>query len=342
MLSASYCPYTLNFSFTARTSRETMRQRPTWFIRLHDSASGAVAYGECPLFPGLSAEPVQGYEEVLAQACRNPEVALNHPYSSIRFGFEMANERLRGVPDDPWHRDERGIAINGLIWMGDRDAMARRIAEKLDAGFGVLKLKIGGINFADEVELLRDIRRNFAPADLTIRLDANGSFSPDNALIRLDILSKFGIHSLEQPVMAGQPEAMAEICRNSPIPIALDEELIGTTTAAQKSELLDCIRPQYIILKPALCGGISGAKEWMAEADSRGIGHWLTSALESNLGLEAIGALAASVGSDLPQGLGTGQLYTNNFPSPLELRGQYLFYNPEHKPINLEDLLWRN
>lgn len=344
MVTTSYCPYTLQFNFTARTSRETMHVRPTWLIRLQDAASGAVAYGECPLFRGLSADDVPNYDEVLAQACARPEDAVNHPFSSIRFGFEMAFANLKPVPNDAWHRGEKGIAINGLIWMGDKATMAHRIAQKLDDGFDVLKLKIGGINFDDEVELLSNIRTQFSADALTIRLDANGSFSPENALERLERLSQFNIHSLEQPVAAGQVEAMAEICRKSPIDIALDEELIGTTTIARKTELLDAIRPHYVILKPALCGGISGAKEWIAEAEKRGIGYWLTSALESNIGLEAIGSLAAELNSALPQGLGTGQLYTNNFPSPLQLRGQYLFYCPgaENAGAFLEQLPWRS
>lgn len=344
MLSASYCPYTLHFNFTARTSRETMHVRPTWLVRVEDSDTGAVGYGECPLFRGLSAEDVPDYEQVLAAACSCPAEAVNHPFSSIRFGFETAIANLGKVPDDDWHRGERGIAINGLVWMGDKSTMARRIAEKIDAGFEVLKLKIGGINFEDEIELLQNIRSQFGPDTLTIRLDANGSFSTANVLECLRRLSQFRIHSLEQPIMAGNSEAMAVICRESPIDIALDEELIGTRNAASKAVLLDEIRPRYVILKPALCGGISGAKEWIAEAEKRGIGYWLTSALESNIGLEAIGSMAAKIDSPLPQGLGTGQLYTDNFPSPLELRGQFLYYSPTGKNARevLEKLRWRN
>ena len=340
MLSASYCPYVLDFKFTAHTSRESMRQRPTWLIRLADDASGRIAYGECALFPGLSAEPAEGFTKAVAEACSAPESAVNHPYSSIRFGFETAFKALEGIPDDSWHRGLSGIIINGLIWMGDKHTMAQRITEKLDGGFDVLKLKIGGINFEDELDLLRMIRREFSPDVLTIRLDANGSFSPQNAMERLKRLSEMSIHSIEQPIRAGQWDKLAAICAHSPIPIALDEELIGTTTAQHKAELLDIVRPQYIILKPALCGGFSGASEWIDQAQKRAIGFWLTSALESNVGLEAIASFASKLHNGMPQGLGTGQLYHNNFPSPLELRGQFLYYNPSLPPINLENLTW--
>lgn len=328
MLKAEFAPYTLKFSFLARTSRAAMREKETFFVQVVGPEGRGV--GECALFRGLSAEDSPGYEAALAEACLDPEAALKHPYSSIRFGFETALADYsgggRGVwTDTPWSRGEEGIEINGLVWMGDKAEMRHRIARKLDDGFRVLKLKIGGINFDDEVDLLRAVRAEFGPEDVELRLDANGSFTPENALERLAILSDFNIHSLEQPIRAGQPEAMATVCRQSPIPIALDEELIGMHTDLQMAEMLDVIRPQYIILKPSLCGGFERADAWIAQAQSRGIGWWATSALESDIGLNAIAQWVATKKPVLPQGLGTGQLYLNNIPNGLELRGSKLW-----------------
>ena len=210
--------------------------------------------------------------------------------------------------------------------MGDKVTMRRRIHEKLKAGFHCVKLKIGGIDFNDELDLLSLIRKEFPPEIIELRLDANGGFTPENALDRLEHLSRFGIHSIEQPIKPGQWDSMARICRESPIPIALDEELIGFSSDRQKSELLDAIRPHYIILKPSLCGGFREAEEWISQAVARGIGWWGTSALESNIGLEALGIWTAGLSPDMPQGLGTGALYVNNFPSPLSLEGERLYY----------------
>lgn len=329
MLKAEWCKYTLHFRFEARTSRETMLEKDTYFVRLFDDAAPAhtLAIGECPLFRGLSADDVPEYETLLSQACQEPGSAIDMPYSSIRFGFEQL---LRPTPSSPWRNGLVGIPINGLIWMGDKDTMARRISAKLDAGFKVLKLKIGGINFDDELDLLAEIRRRFPASELEIRLDANGSFTPDNAAARLARLAHFGIHSIEQPIKAGQTDAMAALCRQSPIPIALDEELIGCRSHDEASALVDTIRPQYLILKPALCGGFKGADSYIGIAEGLGIGWWATSALESDIGLAAIGSwLGAKLActKPIPQGLGTGRLYTDNIPSPLELRGSSLWLN---------------
>lgn len=328
MLQARYSRYTLKFSFLARTSRSAMREKDTYFV--HITGPEGEGIGECALFRGLSAEDVPNYETALAEACRDPEGALSHPFSSIRFGFEtaLADYHAGGRKvwtDTPWARGEQGIEINGLVWMGDKAEMRRRIAEKLDAGFRVIKLKIGGINFDDEVDLLRAVRAEFGPDDVELRLDANGSFTPENAAERLGVLSDFFIHSLEQPIRAGQIADMAEICRRSPIPIALDEELIGMRSDAETAQLLDAIRPQYIILKPSLCGGFERADAWIAQAECRGIGWWATSALESDIGLNAIAQWVAAKNPTLPQGLGTGQLYVNNIPNGLELQGSKLW-----------------
>ena len=342
MLQAQYCPYRLDFRFEARTSRAVMHHKDTYFIRIYDTYAPEVTLGagECPLFAGLGADDRPDYEARLAAACRNPELALDEEYSSIRFGFEMALGRV--ASDVSWLAGEVGIPTNGLVWMGDKTTMASRIDEKLEQGFKVLKLKIGGINFEEEVDLLASIRRRYAPETLEIRLDANGSFSPENAVGCLERLSRFSVHSIEQPVKAGQPEEMRRICAISPIPIGLDEELIGTRTFEEAEKLVSFIRPQYLILKPSLCGGFSGADAYIDIARRRDIGWWATSALESNIGLTAIAGWVAAKKTSLPQGLGTGLLYSNNIESSLEMRGECLWYNPMAVWQSIESLPWRN
>lgn len=338
MLRARFRKYTLHFRFLARTSREKMMWRDTYFLHLWDDDNPqAEGIGECNLFRGLSADDTPDYEERLQRLCDRigehdaaGEVA---DCSSILFGLETALADLRnGGNRQPfpgaWSRGESSIPINGLVWMGDKRQMAERIKEKLDAGFSCLKLKIGGIDFEQEVELLESVRRIFSPADLQVRLDANGAFSPRDALSRLERLAKYAIHSIEQPIKAGQPQAMAEICRRSPIDIALDEELIGVRDDTSKARLLDEICPRYIILKPALCGGFAHSGQWIEAARKRDIGWWATSALESNVGLNALAQWLDSViegdDSEMRQGLGTGGLYTNNIESPLSLVGDRL------------------
>lgn len=318
-----------------------MRVKDTYFIRLYDTSepSETLSVGECALFRGLSSDDRPDYEERLAEACKNPAEAANSDYSSIRFGFETA---LNGLQQSSWLRGEEGIPTNGLIWMGDKATMARRIDEKLEQGFRVLKLKIGGINFEDELALLDGIRNRYSSETLELRLDANGSFTPDNAMKHLARLSSFHIHSIEQPVKAGQHEAMATICRQSPIAIALDEELIGCRSEEESRNLLESIRPQYIILKPSLCGGFAKADYYINTAIDMGIGWWATSALESNIGLQAIAAWVAEKRPVMPQGLGTGMLYYNNVESPLEMRGDSLYYNPSKPTPNIDSLPWKN
>ncbi len=338
MLKAQWCKYRLDFRFLAKTSRESMLYKDTYFIRLYDESSPEVyGVGECGLFKGLSADDVDGYEDIISSVCRNPEGELP-PMSSIIMGFEtaardLANGGRHVVYASDWLDGQRGIEINGLIWMGDKRLMLKRVKEKIDAGFKVLKLKIGGIDFDEELDILANIRREYTPSDLTIRLDANGSFSVDNALERLTRLSRYAIHSIEQPIKAGFISDMARICRLSPIDIALDEELIGVMPDDGKLDLLDEIRPRYIILKPTLCGGFSEADRWIAVAEKLGIGWWATSALESNIGLNAIAQWLAAKDNDLPQGLGTGALYHNNILSPIEQRGYELYYN--------HDIIWQ-
>lgn len=319
---ASWKAYDLDFRFEAITSRDRMWHKRTYFVYIPDSnVPGGVRVGECPVFKGLSADDVPNYEDILSEHCKHPEEWRTFAEPSIRFGFEMA---LTDFAETDWSRGKAGIPINGLVWMGDRETMASRIADKLDNGYRVLKLKIGGINFDDELDLLRLVRSRFSASSLEIRLDANGAFTPSNALERLEALSRFDIHSIEQPIKAGQWTEMQRICACSPIPIALDEELIGLRNRAEVCELLDAICPAYVILKPALIGGFEASDVYIEEAQRRNMGWWATSALESNVGLYAIGRWLSQKNLTMPQGLGTGQLYSNNTPSPLYISGDEL------------------
>lgn len=337
VLKAVYKPLCLDFKFEAVTSRARMRHKDTYLVKLYDPVNPErVGYGECALFRGLSAEDDAGYEKRLVRACEDPVAWLKDNAgccdSSITFGLESAISNLGGN-QCRWHSGEVKIPINGLVWMGDCDLMARRVEEKLDQGFKCLKLKIGGIDFRDELELLRIIRENFPADRLQLRVDANGAFTPDNAMDRLEALERYDLHSIEQPIRQGQWEEMAWLCRESPIPIALDEELIPLSLDPDNRErMLDLVMPAYIILKPSLCGGFGVADRWIEMARERGIGWWATSALESNIGLDAIarwlGDKNIPENEMMHQGLGTGMLYHNNIPSPVIQQGQYLTYNP--------------
>lgn len=326
--------YRLDFRFTAITSRERLRQKDTYFIRLwHTHCPTVSGLGEAALFRGLSCDDRPGYEDMLDDVCAHPDryasdTGLLDEWPSIKTGFETALADLasggvmRPFSSQPW-----SVPINGLIWMGDRETMRARVDEKLAEGFDCIKIKIGGIDFEDELALLEYLRSR-AP-EVTLRLDANGAFAPDEAVAKLERLARYGIHSVEQPIKAGHYAEMERVCRESPVPIALDEELIGLNTLSRREEMLDAIRPSYIILKPTLCGGFSGADEWIRLAEERGIGWWATSALESNVGLNAIGAWLSCKGAEMPQGLGTGQLYHNNIPSPLRQHGGRTYIDPE-------------
>lgn len=325
-----------------------MRQKDTYYIRLADSESDNICgLGEAGLFRGLSCDDRPDYEQKLAEVCENIDRYAARPslladWPSIRFAVETAvrdlsNGGRRIICPSPWTAGKETIVINGLVWMGDSNLMRERIATKLAEGFGCVKIKIGGINFDDEVGLLRFIRQE-APG-IQLRLDANGAFTPANALDRLNRLAEFDIHSLEQPIKAGQWTEMRNICQSSPIPIALDEELIGITTKARKEMMLDEIRPQFIVLKPTLTGGIESSEEWIRLAGERGCSWWVTSALESNIGLNAIAQWTATLDSKMAQGLGTGQLYDNNIPSPLTLHGERLSYSPEDEWV-IPPLQW--
>lgn len=337
-LTASFEAFILDFKRPSGTSRGILTQKKGWKLKLSNQ-SGMTGLGECSIIPGLSPDYVsdEEYEKQLAIVCQNPiqfienkELLLDYP--SILFGLESAYfDLLNGGKqiyfDTAKNLSGFNIPINGLIWMGDPAYMQSQIEEKLAAGFTCIKLKVGAIDFKQELNLLEGIRSRFDSSKITLRVDANGAFSPDDALWKLEELSKFDIHSIEQPIKAGSWEIMAELCRKTPLPIALDEELIGINLPEKKMALLDTISPQYIILKPSLHGGFSGAKEWIELADSRNIPWWITSALESNIGLNAITQFTAEYNPVLPQGLGTGGLYETNFDAPLTIENGHLYYS---------------
>lgn len=332
-------PRTLHFKQPAGTSRGIYTTRKLWYLLLEDSATGRYGIGECAPLPRLSCDDRPDYEEVLARFCRDYEATgridydAMRPFPSMLFGLETAERHLQAgglcLWNTPFARGEQGIPINGLIWMGSFEEMYQRIEEKMRAGFRCIKLKIGAIRFEEELQLLRHIRQHFGPEQILLRVDANGAFTPAEAPVRLAQLSELALHSIEQPIHAGQWDAMRALCAETPLPIALDEELIGVHDTADKQQLLDTIRPQYIILKPSLHGGLHGAAEWIRLSEERGIGSWITSALESNVGLNAIAQWCATLNPSVPQGLGTGQLFTDNVDSPLHIEGDCLWFRPE-------------
>jgi o-succinylbenzoate synthase len=329
-----------------------MEDKVSWFIKLWDEVNPEVyGVGECGPLSGLSLDARSDFEEVLGKILLEIEDVkyregeqqflpandgvfneiISSDFPAIRFGAETArldlqhggqriifkNDFLLGEP----------IPINGLIWMGGLDEMLKQVHKKVRQGFSCIKLKIGGLDFNEECALLQEIRAHYGADDVTIRLDANGAFSSDDALFKLETLKQFKIHSIEQPIAVGQYDVMQHLCQKSPIPIALDEELIPHQQFDKKRELLTELRPAYIILKPTLHGGIGGCDEWIAVAENMGIGWWITSALESNIGLNAICQYTANHARNLPQGLGTGAIYQNNIESPLTVSDGYIFYD---------------
>jgi len=335
-MKATYKKYILHFKRPSGTSRGIMNEKETWFIILEDQ--GKVGIGECGLLRGLSIDDRPDYEEKLQWACHNIHLGkaplwdalLEFP--SIQFGIEMAFLSLQSITPfnlfpSSFTLGIEKMRINGLVWMGDAAFMKSQIEEKLAQEFTCIKLKIGAIDFDKELELLRYIRHNFDAKTIEIRVDANGAFASHEALDKLNQLAKFELHSIEQPIQKNNVEAMTVLCKSTPFPIALDEELIGVFGHSEKEALLQKIRPQYIILKPSLVGGFKGTLEWITIAHSLNIGWWITSALESNIGLNAITQFTYTLQNPLPQGLGTGGLYTNNFPCPLEINSGYIQYN---------------
>ncbi len=348
-MKASYCRYVLKFKQPAGTSRGTLLEKETYFLKLEDEEfPGHYGLGECAVFRGLSMDDVPNYEECLREVCANigrDEMSDLSQFPSIKFGLETAiydfSNGCRRIPfPSDFTEGNAEIPINGLVWMGTKEEMLKRIDDKIKAGFTTIKLKVGAIDYESELELVKHIRKVFPPEVLTIRLDANGGFTAENVMSRLEGFARYGIHSIEQPVKAGQWELMRRVCDESPIDIALDEELIGIVEPQKMGEILEAVKPKYIILKPSLIGGFSGSAEWMRQASFRGVGGWITSALESNVGLNAIAQWTAQMGASMPQGLGTGALFVNNFDSPLVQEGEVLRFNPQ-KTWNIPELDWK-
>lgn len=330
-------PRLFHFKKPAGTSRGVYTERRSWYVRVRDKATPErEGWGECAPLPNLSCDDRPDYEELLRRVCDDVEQSGRldterwRTCPSMVFGLETALRHWEcgtyALWDTPFSRGEQGICINGLIWMGDYDSMYEQIRTKMETGYRCIKLKIGAIGFEEELRLLRFIRRHFPAEEVELRVDANGAFTPAEALDRLKRLAELDLHSIEQPIRAGQWDEMARLTSDSPLPIAFDEELIGHCSREEKVRLLDTLHPQYIVLKPSLHGGFSGCREWIEEAERRHIGWWLTSALESNVGLNAIAQWCATWKPLLPQGLGTGLLFTDNVPMPLEIRKDCLWY----------------
>ena len=338
MLTATYKKHTLIFKQASGTSRGVLRTKDSYFILLKSSEKPNItAIGECGLLRGLSIDDVPNYEAKLAEVCRdinNYEFWLNEglrTFPSIHFGLEMAlldlkTNATRTLFPSEFTNNQKPININGLIWMGKKQFMFDQIKSKLEEGWNCIKLKIGAIDFEAELELLKYIRSQFSKSDIELRVDANGAFSPDNALEKLHRLAEMDLHSIEQPIKQHQWNEMAELCEKTPLPIALDEELIGIFDFAEKRKVMETIQPQYLIFKPSFIGGFKGTQEWIDLCDEFKTPWWMTSALESNIGLNAIAQWTAILDNHLPQGLGTGQLYTNNIESPLRVNGGFLTY----------------
>lgn len=335
-MKATYHKYILNFKTPSGTSRGVLKTKVTWFIIL--DLNGRKGIGECGVFRGLSVDDRSDYEQKLKWTCNNFHLGLDIllkeliEFPSIQFGIEMVFQSLKR--DNPFElfpskftRGEDSIPINGLVWMGTSQFMKQQIQDKLKAGFTCIKMKIGAIDFDSEVKLLKSIRKEFSSNDIELRVDANGAFKPKDALEKLKILSELDLHSIEQPIKQGQHQEMARLCKETPLPIALDEELIGVFSVTAKQKLIQTINPQYIILKPSLVGGIKGSNEWIEIAEQQNIGWWITSALESNVGLNAIAQYTYLKQNPMPQGLGTGSLFTNNFDCPLQVKNGTLRYS---------------
>ncbi len=335
-MKASYYKYILDFKQPSGTSRGVLTHKETWYIVIENNQKKGV--GECGILRGLSCDDRPDYEEKLAWTCENIHLGVDQlwdaliEFPSIQFGVEIAFQSL--LSENPFvlfpssfTNGQKSIPINGLIWMGDEAFMKQQIEVKLAEGFHCLKLKIGAIDFDEELKLLDYIRQNFTPEEVEIRVDANGAFDKIEALNKLNQLSGFKLHSIEQPIKKNNTDSMSELCKSSPIPIALDEELIGVFSFEDKEQLLIKIMPQYIILKPSFVGGFRGTNEWILLAEKYNIKWWITSALESNIGLNAIAQWTFLKGNKMPQGLGTGALYTNNFDCQLEVSKGQLWFN---------------
>ncbi|SHE85240.1 o-succinylbenzoate synthase [Chryseobacterium sp. OV279] len=332
-MTAKYSRYLLEFKRPSGTSRGVLHVKETFILEVEDN--GEKGTGECAVFRGLSFDDRPDYEEKLQWLCENINQDALYlkeelkEFPSIWFGYEQAVLNLKHgdhlyFPSE-FTEGKSAIVINGLIWMGDVQYMEEQIREKLENGFHCIKLKIG-VDWESEHKVLQKLREKFSKDQLELRVDANGGFNRAEAEIVLQQLADLHIHSIEQPIKAGNWADMASLCAITPTPIALDEELIGITDLVEKKILLETIKPQYIILKPALVGGFAGSDEWISLAEEQNIGWWITSALESNIGLNAIAQYTFTKKSPMPQGLGTGSLFVNNFESVLELRNELLWF----------------
>lgn len=339
-MQATYKKYILDFKRPSGTSRGVLVQKETWFLILQEE--GRFGIGECGLLKGLSIDDVPEYEDTLKWTCDNIHLGKNalwdalRKFPSIQFGVEQAFLLL--AAENPFElfpseftQGKSSISINGLIWMGDEAFMNEQVAQKLQEGFRCIKMKIGAIDFEKELAILKSIRSNYSKEQIEIRVDANGAFSNTDSLDKLKVLAQLELHSIEQPIKQGNVSEMADLCAQTPLDIALDEELIGIFDLQEKKKLLKEIRPQYIILKPSLVGGFKGSLEWIRLAEKLNIKWWITSALESNVGLNAIAQWTFTLKSALQQGLGTGSLFTNNFESPLTVSEGTLSYNRHKK-----------
>ena len=325
MRKASFEKYKLKFKQPVLTSRGGMSVKNGYYLSISENEK--TGRGECSFIEGLSIDNLEKYEETLSKLCNAiqnndsailPDLTL---FPSIKFGWECAELDLKNGGtkiffESNFTKGKKQIPINGLVWMGTPDFMLQQIDEKLANGFKCIKIKVGALDFEKELKFLDHIRKQFSPQTIEIRLDANGAFKKENVFKKLELLANYSIHSIEQPVKAGQHDLMKQLCKSSPIAIALDEELIGVSKN-EKENLLSFLNPQYIILKPSLLGGIELCNEWVHLAEYKKIGWWATSALESNIGLNAIAQWAFIKGSSITHGLGTGNLYINNTPSPL-------------------------
>ena len=348
-MKAVHKKYILDFKRPSGTSRGVMTKKETWFIVIIDGDQKGI--GECGILRGLSVDDRMDYENKLKWTCENINLPLDVlldeliEFPSIQFGVEQAFFSLRAekpfelFPSD-FTEKEAPILINGLVWMGDESFMHQQIEQKLDAGFSCIKMKVGAIGFEKEISLLTSIRKRYLKDRIELRVDANGAFLPEDAFEKLNRLAELDLHSIEQPIKPKQWLRMAKLCANSSLPIALDEELIGVFDVTEKQKLLLTIQPQYIILKPSLIGGFKGTQEWIDLAREHNIGWWVTSALESNVGLNAIAQWTYTLNNKLYQGLGTGSLFTNNFESPLQVADGQLFYRKKlsWQPQIIEDI----
>lgn len=339
-MNISIIKYPMQFKRPAGTSRGVLKTKDTWFVKLYEDFDPySIGLGEINMFKGLSADDGAEFYEKLVDLEKNPSFYLDdihttlEKFPSIRFGLETALLDFSQTKDQilfpsDFTKGKAGIPINGLIWMGEESYMKSQIKQKIDQGFKCLKMKIGAINFETELAILKSIREEYSPDDLELRVDANGAFGPYTALRKLDQLSKFNLHSIEQPIRQGQVAEMKKLCEQTLVPIALDEELIGIHKYEEKKQLLETIKPDYIILKPALLGGFKSCEEWIEIAESQKIAWWITSALESNVGLSAIAQWTYQLNTKQYQGLGTGLLFENNILSPLQIQSEQLLYHP--------------